>query len=652
MKRVILNIYFLIGILTFSISQNFESHVVDSTIIGPAGICATDMNNDGFLDVIAAGWDGHTIELYTNSGLWPLSWSHKNVATDFGGASYVATGDIDTDGMPDIIGSAFYDDELAWWKLEGSDWMKYPVATGFLQAHEVMAYDVDQDGDLDVLGAAAESNEISWFENTGDYSGEWPKHIVDDQCNGARSVDAADIDGDGDIDLAGAALSDHEVIWYRNDGGTPIQYTKITINSSFTYSHKVQIIDMNNDGYLDILGTAYQNGIKWWESNGEDSISWTIHSVSSFSTAVIAKGVDIDNDGDIDILATSQGTGRVARWINNGENSMTWNYQVIEIFSGAWPLDCGDMDNDGDMDFVVGGNTANQVRWYEGDFIMNETVTDFDGNEYQTVQIGNQTWLKQNLKSLHYADGSEITEVWSYDDDETNVDIYGRLYTWNAAMKYSNIESTQGVCPDGWHIPSDGEWTTLGNYLGGDAVAGGKMKTTGTDLWQAPNTGGTNESGFSAVPSGERDHVEYRLLGQCAVIWSSTETGNLGCLYRYINYDDTELHSYNFYKDFRYSVRCVKDETVGINEEVEKEQKGLIIQPNPAKDFVLINSDLFDEFEEVEVRIYAENGQVLQSCKTDLSNGNKINISNLPKGVYFVQVASGEKVSSNMFIKK
>jgi len=415
-------------------------------------------------------------------------------------------------------------------------------------------------------------------------------------------------------------------------------------------------IEMRIEGNVDMIhgsgggGNVYDGEMILSVNDGLQSFTditivakWSTHGTIWFVSAK-----DFNSDGDIDILATSQGTGRVARWINNGENSMTWNYQVIEIFSGAWPLDCGDMDNDGDMDFVLGGNTANQVRWYEGDFIMNETVTDFDGNEYQTVQIGNQTWLKQNLKSLHYADGSEITEVWSYDDDETNVDIYGRLYTWNAAMKYSNIESTQGVCPDGWHIPSDGEWTTLGNYLGGDAVAGGKMKTTGTDLWQAPNTGGTNESGFSAVPSGERDHVEYRLLGQCAVIWSSTETGNLGCLYRYINYDDTELHSYNFYKDFRYSVRCVKDETVGINEEVEKEQKGLIIQPNPAKDFVLINSDLFDEFEEVEVRIYAENGQVLQSCKTDLSNGNKINISNLPKGVYFVQVASGEGISGHV----
>lgn len=219
MKRILTYMYLFFGIISISISQNFEFHEVGSDIIGPAGICSADMNDDGFLDVVAAGWDGNSIELYTNSGLWPISWSHTNITETFGGASYVVVGDIDIDGTPDIIGSAFHDHELAWFKYENGDWVKYPVTSGFLQAHEVNICDIDLDGDLDILGAAAQSNEISWFENTGIYDEEWPKHLVDDHSMGARSVDAADIDGDGDIDIASASLNDHAIVWYRNNGG-------------------------------------------------------------------------------------------------------------------------------------------------------------------------------------------------------------------------------------------------------------------------------------------------------------------------------------------------------------------------------------------------------------------------------------------------
>jgi len=635
--------YLFFGIISISVSQNFESHEVGSDIIGPAGICSADMNADGFPDVVAAGWDGNSIELYTNSGLWPISWSHTNVTETFGGASYVVVGDIDADDIPDIIGSAFYDHELAWFRFENENWVKYPVTSGFLQAHEVNICDIDLDGDLDILGAAAQSNEISWFENTGVYDEEWPKHLVDNHSMGARSVDAADIDGDGDMDIAAASLNDDAIVWYRNNGGSPIEFTKITVNSDFTFSHKVQIIDMNQDGHLDLLGTAYQNGIKWWESDGGDSIHWETHFVSNFGTAVIAKGADIDNDGDVDILGTSQGTGRVARWINMGENTMNWNYQVIGIFSGAWPLDPGDFDQDGDIDFVVGGFNLNKVRWYENDFIMEETVTDFDGNEYQTVEIGDQTWLKQNIKSLHYADGTEISEVWSYDDNDEFADIYGRLYTWDGAMNYSTTEGAQGVCPDGWHVPTDDEWSALGEYLGGDDVAGGKMKTAGTQWWQNPNTDATNESGFTGIPSGEYDYNHYQYLGMYMVMWSSTETNANWCKYRALSYQDAELHTNNFLKNFRYSVRCIKDETVGIGS-MENEKHQFEISPNPASDIIQI------KYEGVisKIEILNISGAII---KTISPYQKQIDISSLSSGIYFLRLTTEEDVIQEKFIK-
>jgi uncharacterized protein (TIGR02145 family) len=139
------------------------------------------------------------------------------------------------------------------------------------------------------------------------------------------------------------------------------------------------------------------------------------------------------------------------------------------------------------------------------------TVTDVEGNVYNTVTIGNQTWMKENLKVTKYRDGTAIGTTtasipndssskyqWAYNGAESNVSTYGRLYTWYAAT------DSRGVCPSGWHLPTNAEWTTLITYLG-ESVAGGKMKEAGTTHWISPNTGATNSSGFTALPGGYRN---------------------------------------------------------------------------------------------------------------------------------------------------
>ena len=189
------------------------------------------------------------------------------------------------------------------------------------------------------------------------------------------------------------------------------------------------------------------------------------------------------------------------------------------------------------------------------------TVTDYDGNVYETVVIGTQTWMKQNLRSLHYADGSTIEDAYAYEDNESYVSDYGRLYTWNAVMKLSKntSERAQGICPDGWHVPSEAEGVTLQDFLGGHMQAGGKMKETGTTYWEDPNTGATNESGFSSRGSGQRGQAgNYTNLMRSFNIWTSTDNGekayHMSNLY---NSDNTafQLHI----KTIGWSVRCLKD---------------------------------------------------------------------------------------------
>ena len=209
----------------------------------------------------------------------------------------------------------------------------------------------------------------------------------------------------------------------------------------------------------------------------------------------------------------------------------------------------------------------------------NVTLTDIDGNTYNTVQIGTQVWMAEDLKVTHYPNGDAIPNVtdnadWgNLEDDNTadaycfynndNTTDYGALYTYAAAIGDNwvrdNVEN-QGVCPDGWHLPTDAEWTTLTDYLGGQIVAGGKMKEIGTTHWSSPNEGADNSSGFSALPSGNRtSNGNFYHLGDSNYWWSATEDNSNNAYSRKPRYNNAEVIRGIVYKSCGFSVRCVRD---------------------------------------------------------------------------------------------
>ena len=211
-----------------------------------------------------------------------------------------------------------------------------------------------------------------------------------------------------------------------------------------------------------------------------------------------------------------------------------------------------------------------------------QPITDIESNVYKTVKIGDQVWMAENLKTTKYADGSPIplintTATWDaltttskaycwYDDNITNKETYGAIYTWTAAMNgavssTTNPSGVQGVCPTGWHIPSKDEWESLETYLGGFMVAGGKMKETGTTLWTSPNTGATNLSGFSGLPSGERlNDGTFHSISTLGVWWSSTKYFDTSDVWLwFLRYNISWSGSTDDSSDVGFSVRCVKD---------------------------------------------------------------------------------------------
>ncbi|MCF8297873.1 MAG: fibrobacter succinogenes major paralogous domain-containing protein [Saprospiraceae bacterium] len=200
--------------------------------------------------------------------------------------------------------------------------------------------------------------------------------------------------------------------------------------------------------------------------------------------------------------------------------------------------------------------------------ITKGTVKDIDGNTYQTVKIGAQWWMAENLKTTKYLDGTSIPNVsdsiaWinlttgaycDYDNTPSNSDTYGRLYNWYAAVDVRNI------CPSGWHVPSDAEWTTLTTYLGGESVAGGKLKESGTIHWESPNTGATNESGFSALPGGNRiTNGAFDANGYFGIYCSSSKQCYTDAWIRAMSYNYSYVARYFTSRKDGFSVRCVKD---------------------------------------------------------------------------------------------
>lgn len=203
-------------------------------------------------------------------------------------------------------------------------------------------------------------------------------------------------------------------------------------------------------------------------------------------------------------------------------------------------------------------------------FSTQQIVTDFDGNVYHTVTIGTQVWMVEDLKVTHYRNGDPIPNetdgpTWiglstgaycDYNNDPNNSTTYGRLYNWFA------VTDSRYIAPAGWHIPSYTEWSTLIAYLGGSSTAGGKLKEAGTTHWQSPNAGATNETGFTALPTGYRDiNGSFVFIYINGSLWSSTEYPSVNT-YAWLcglNYSVGDASMGYYSKNNGLAVRCIKD---------------------------------------------------------------------------------------------
>ena len=215
---------------------------------------------------------------------------------------------------------------------------------------------------------------------------------------------------------------------------------------------------------------------------------------------------------------------------------------------------------------------------------------DFDGNTFEGVEIGTQCWMKENLKVTHFPNGEAIPYIADFDtwknlansntavaycyyfNTQSYADTYGNLYTYATAIasnwtkdndEVTNAEGGQGICPDGWHLPTNPDWALMINYLGTWTDAGGEMKEAGITHWTNPNTGATNSSGFTALPGGKRNHDSGNFVGEGVGLnghwWAASPNGGTNAYNRKLTNSLVKIDTGSPYKSSGLSVRCVRN---------------------------------------------------------------------------------------------
>ncbi len=356
-----------------------------------------------------------------------------------------------------------------------------------------------------------------------------------------------------------------------NSTGT-VNALDITYLINFLYKHgpapnPLKSGDVNNSGTVNALDITYL--INFLYKHGPapncppELPALTTASVSSITQTTAECGGTITSDGGAAV------TARGVCWSTNPTPTIADNKTIDGSGTGSFISSIT----------ALTGNTLYYVRAYatnsagdgygnEVSFATNGTVTDIDGNVYPTVKIGNQWWMAVNLKVTHYRNGEAIPNVtdnatWQalttgayceYNNDINNFATYGHLYNWYT------VADSRNIAPTGWHVSTDAEFEILTDYLGGYAIAGNKLRESGTTHWGWPNTGATNESGFTGLPGGWRlwDGT-YNYITARAYFWSSTGYSFPLAWSRYLYYDGPGFVRGASNEGDGFSIRCVKD---------------------------------------------------------------------------------------------
>jgi len=354
----------------------FKTHVINNAALGARSVYAADIDGNGTMDILSASRDDNRILFYPNmsSHRTALFDAQKQyIVTTYRESRMATAADIDEDGDPDILSIA--DGVVAWHRNNGGT---PPTFTPFVVDDQVaggrwvQAADIDGDGDLDILSADTQLNRIKWYENQRVNPGDTPTflpRIVTDNAPGVRDVYAADLDGDGDLDLYSASDSDNTVVWYEQKHAASIVFERHVVTDNARYARSSFAADLDGDGDLDLMSaSADDNVVAWYENRGGTPLQWTPHVLTQ--AALGARHVyadDLDGDGDIDIVGASELDNTIAWFENRGTQGGFVEHPITVAATGVHAVVTGDADQDGDVDIFAALEGSAKIVWYEND---------------------------------------------------------------------------------------------------------------------------------------------------------------------------------------------------------------------------------------------------------------------------------------------
>ncbi|MFC2126435.1 FG-GAP-like repeat-containing protein, partial [Bacteroidota bacterium] len=353
--------------------------IITTLADGAYSVYASDLDGDGDMDVLSGSYGDDKIAWYENTDGTGTFGTQQTITLLTDGAWSVYAADLDRDEDMDVLSASWMDDKIAWYENTdgaGTFGARYTITTQADGAWSVYTADLDGDGDMDVLSASQYDDKIAWYENTDGAGNFGSQQIITTLADEANSVYAADLDEDGDMDVLSASHGDSKIAWYENtDGaGTFGSQQIITIQAFQPYS--VHAADLDGDGDMDVLSASeLDNKIAWYENTdgaGTFGTQNTITTQTDGAWSVYA--VDLDGDGDMDVLSASRNDDKIA-WYENTDGAGNFGIQktITIIADRAWSVYATDLDGDGDMDVLSASVFDDKIAWYENIALSSET---------------------------------------------------------------------------------------------------------------------------------------------------------------------------------------------------------------------------------------------------------------------------------------